>query len=149
MYEVKDAMTREFLSISPDASVHDAIELLLDRNISGVPVLDGAGRIVGMITQFQLLEVLYDPNVENKRVYDFMTKRLITIGEGDMLARAAGLMVLHRIRRLPVLREGELVGIISRGDLLRYFRKTGQIFSHACEDLRSLQETPAEALTAV
>jgi CBS domain-containing protein len=147
MYQVKDAMSHRILTISPEATVHDAIELLLDRDVSGVPVVSGKGELVGMITQFQLMEVLFDPEIEEKRVSDFMTKRLITVGEDEMLARAASLMVTNRIRRLPVLRNGRLCGVVSRGDLLRYFRRSSESIAELFQNLRNVTEQEASTAT--
>jgi len=73
-----------------------------------------------------LLEVVYDPEIKHARVGDLMTKDVMTVEDTALLAVAVNLLVVHRIRRLPVLRNGSLVGVISRGDLLRYFVKTGE-----------------------
>jgi CBS domain-containing protein len=126
MYQVKDAMNRRVISIGPDATVEEAIHLLLEHNISGAPVVDGDGRLRGIITQFQLLEVLYDPNVKNARVEECMTRDVFTIEEDALLGTAANLLIVHRIRRIPVMHSGRVVGIISRRDLLRYFAETGE-----------------------
>jgi CBS domain-containing protein len=126
MYQVKNAMQSRVISISPDASVEVAIELLLENNISGAPVIDAQGRLCGIISQFQLLEVMYDPQIRKGRVKDFMTRDVLTIEEEAMLGTAVNLMVVHRIRRLPVVRKGAVVGVISRSDLLRYFVNTGE-----------------------
>jgi CBS domain-containing protein len=126
MYQVKDAMSRQVVSIRPEATVEEAIQLLLEHNISGAPVIDGDGRLCGIITQFQLLEVLYDPQVKYGHVNEFMTRDVLTIEDTALLGTAANMFVVHRIRRIPVLREGAVVGIISRSDLLRYFAQTGE-----------------------
>lgn len=126
MYQVKDAMNRNVISIGPDATVEEAIHLLLDHSISGAPVIDDEGELCGIITQFQLLEVMYDPNVKNTRIRDCMTRGVFTIDEDALLGKAANLLVIHRIRRIPVVRGRRVVGIISRRDLLQYFVDTGE-----------------------
>lgn len=126
MYQVKDAMSRDVISVTPDATIEEAIHLFLDRNISGAPVIDLSGRLRGIITQFQLLEVLYDPNVKDHRIEECMTRNVFTIEEDALLGTAANLLVVHRIQRIPVVRNGSVVGIISRRDLLRYFAETGE-----------------------
>jgi len=126
MYQVKNAMNRFVISIRPDATLAEAIHLLLDHDISGAPVIDSKGRLCGIITQFQLLEVVYDPNRKHARVEECMTRDVLTIDENAMLGGAANMFVVHRIRRLPVMRGGSVVGIISRKDLLRYCIETGQ-----------------------
>jgi CBS domain-containing protein len=143
MYQVSNAMTREFVSVAPHTSVSEAIDLLLDHDISGMPVVDAGGKLVGLITQFQLLEVLYDPDLRNSCVQDFMSRELITINESDLLSLAANLLILHRIRRLPVLNNGQLVGIVSRGDLLRYFRQSGDSIQAWFDRLREWNEPVA------
>src|SRR5262249_12140064 len=85
MYQVKDAMNRNVISIGPEATVEEAIHLLLDHSISGAPVIDDEGELCGIITQFQLLEVMYDPNVKNTRIRDCMTRGVFTIDEDALL----------------------------------------------------------------
>ena len=125
MYQVKDAMNRNVISICPEATVEEAIHLLLDHSISGAPVIDDEGELCGIVTQFQLLEVMYDPNVKNTRIRDCMTRGVFTIDEDALLGKAANLLVIHRIRRIPVVKGRRVVGIISRRDLLQYFVDTG------------------------
>lgn len=146
MYQVKDAMTRRVISIAPEATLEEAIRLLLKHNITGAPVLDDRGRLCGIITQFQLLEVLYEPTVKNSKVAECMTRDVITVEEDALLGTATNLFVLHRIHRIPVVRGREVVGMLSRQDLLRYFTETGEELEAF---FAKLKETPAaEALTA-
>lgn len=126
MYQVKDAMHSQVVSVCPEASVAEAIEVLLSNSISGAPVIDDSGKLCNVISQFQLLEVMYDPQVKNGRIRDFLTRDVLTIEENAMLGTAVNLFVVHRIRRLPVVRSGRVVGVVSRSDLLRYFVNTGE-----------------------
>lgn len=149
MYQVKNAMHREVVSIHPEASVEEAIEMLLEHNISGAPVLDKAGQLCGIITQFQLLEVMYDPEIRNGKVRDFMTRNVLTIDDEALLGTAVNLFVMHRIRRLPVLRNGRVVGVISRSDLLRYFVKSGEQIDSFFNKLKSASDTVATPAVAL
>lgn len=126
MYQVKDAMNCDVVSVCPDETLEKAIELLLNNDISGMPVIDKNGRLHGIITQFQLLEVVYDPQRKKARIDQCMTRDVLTIDENAMLGAAANLFVVHRIRRLPVMRGKKVVGIISRKDLLQYCLQTGE-----------------------
>src|SRR6476660_2737278 len=126
MYQVKDAMTRRVISIHPKATLEEAIRLLLKHNISGAPVIDARGRLCGIITQYQLLEVLYEPTVKHSRVEQCMTREVITIEEESLLGTATNFLVLHRIWRIPVVRGGTVVGIISFFVFLRSFTETGE-----------------------
>src|SRR5262245_10571290 len=126
MYQVKDAMISGVISVRPEWTVEEVIHLLIKHRISGAPVIDERGRLRGIITQFQLLEVLYDPNVKHSKIEECMTRNVFTIEEDALLGAAVNLFVVHRIRIIPVVRGGEVVGLISRGDLLRYFAETGE-----------------------
>jgi CBS-domain-containing membrane protein len=126
MYQVKDAMNRHVVALRPEATIEEAIHLFLEHNIGGAPVIDDKGRLCGIVSQFQLLEVLYDPNVKHVRIEECMTRDVITIDEDALLGTAANIFVVHRIHRIPVVKHGKVVGIISRSSLLRYFAETGE-----------------------
>jgi len=112
-------MTPDIVSLQPDTSIEDAIDLLLEKQISGVPVVDRDGRLVGVITEFALLAVAYDQRVKNHTVGQHMTRELITVEADEPISRVADLCIVHRVRRLPVLKNGRLVGLIARRDVLR------------------------------
>ena len=148
MYQVKDAMNDCLISIQPEATLEEAIHVLLDHGISGAPVIDDRGRLCGIITQFQLLEVLYDPDIRNHCVKDCMTRNVLTIEDSALLGAAASMFVVHRIRRIPVVRDGVVAGIISRSDLLRYFVKTGEQLDSFFANLRKTTADCKEPVTA-
>lgn len=112
-------MTADMVTVRPDASIEDAIEMLLRDQISGLPVIDDDGRLVGVITEFALLAVAYDRRVKNHTVSQHMTRELITVEVDDPISRVADLCIVHRVRRVPVMQNGRLVGIIARRDVLR------------------------------
>lgn len=118
MIQVNDIMTREVVTISPEASIRDAIELLLARRISGLPVTDSNGRLVGILTEFALMALAYDQDVADHTVGDHMTNDVLTVDSSDNVNKVADLCIVHRVRRLPVLEEGRLVGLVSRREVL-------------------------------
>lgn len=118
MLQVNDIMTPEIVTVSPNASIGDAIELLLARRISGLPVTTADGRLVGILTEFALLALAYDKNVANHTVSDHMTHDVLTVDATDSVNKVADLCIVHRVRRLPVLEQGRLVGLVSRRDVL-------------------------------
>lgn len=150
MYQASDVMTTDVTTIAPDATVDEAIRVLLDHQISGLPVVDARGMLVGMISEFQLLETVFDPQIRNETVRGFMTKDVIAVDDGALLADVASLFIMHRIRRVPVLRDGQLVGLITRRDLLRYVAKAGdQINTFLNEVRRYATERSKEAALSV
>ena len=120
MLLARDVMTTDLITIPADSTVADAIHTLLLHGISGAPVVDDAGKLVGIISEFQLLIVVYNEEARDESVTAFMTRDVVTIDDSAPLTDAANRLIVHRIRRLPVLRNGKLVGLISRPDLLRY-----------------------------
>lgn len=112
-------MTPDLVTVRPELSVQEAIDVLLTQQISGLPVTDDDGRLVGVITEFALLAVAYDKRVKNHKVSHHMTREVITVDVDDPISRIADLCIVHRVRRVPVMKNGRLVGIIARRDVLR------------------------------
>ena len=149
--KVSDVMTQRVISVLPSDEIADAIRLMLDNRVSGLPVIDGQGQLVGMLTEGDLLrraetgtmhhrarwvEFLLSPGklaeeyaqAHGRHVDEVMTCDVITTTESAPLATIVELMERNRIKRLPVIRNGRVVGIVSRANLL-----------HA---LAGLRETP-------
>jgi CBS domain-containing protein len=112
-------MTPTLVTVRPDASIEEAIDVLLREQISGLPVLDDDDRLVGVITEFALLAIAYDRRVKNHTVSQHMTRDLITVAVDDPVSRVADLCIVHRVRRVLVVRDGRMVGVIARRDVLR------------------------------
>jgi CBS domain-containing protein len=119
MLTAADMMTEDLVTIYPEATIKDAIELLVSKSISGLPVIDHDGRLVGVITEFAMLAMVYDQEVQNQEVGRHMTREVITVNADDPISRIADLCIVHRVRRLPVMRDGRLVGLIARRDVLQ------------------------------
>lgn len=119
MLVARDIMTDQIVSIRPTASVEEAIEQLLLQRISGLPVVDEQGRLVGIVTEFALLAIAYDPSIVRDPVSQHMTTDLLTVDVDDPIRKVADLCIVHRVRRIPVLENGRLVGLIARRDVLK------------------------------
>jgi len=119
MLTARDIMTEDVVTIDPEASIFDAIEILLLQEFSGLPVTDKEGRLVGILTEFALLATAYDPQIKSQSVAKHMTTEIITASPDDSISKVADLCIVHRIRRLPVLEGGKLVGLIARRDVLK------------------------------
>lgn len=114
-------MTPEVVTVLPTATVADALELIRTHNIRHLPVLD-AGRVVGVVTDRDLRLAL-DPDARTTEaiVRDIMTGSPVVVSPDTPIESAAALLSEHRIGCLPVLEDDELVGILTRSDLLRAF----------------------------
>jgi len=139
---VKDIMTKKVTGVSPELNAKEALALLQKMKISGLPVIDGKNRLVGMFTEKEVLSYVLPTYVENvgrfiyqenskaiknkvvsffkARVKDLMRKDVVTISEDATVYEAAHLMLTQKARRVPVLdKEGAVSGIISRVDVVR------------------------------
>jgi CBS domain-containing protein len=110
----RDVMTAHPFTIGPDASTHEAAELLSSRRISGVPVVLEDGRITGMLSEYDLIAK------SGATVREVMTREVVSVIENAPIDHVRGILVTQRLKRVPVIDgRGRLVGIISRGDLVR------------------------------
>jgi CBS domain-containing protein len=152
---VRDVMTRKVISVVADDTILEAARTMLQNRISGLPVTDTAGNLVGVVTEGDFLrrgelgtqrrrprwlEFLIGPgrladeyvHTSGRKVQEVMTDDPCTIAEDDSLEKAVDLMERRRIKRLPVVRDGKMVGIISRSNLM-----------HALVSLAGDAQTPA------
>jgi len=117
-----DCMVRELVTVRPDTDAYDAIALLLKHRISGMPVVDESGRLVGMLSERDCLKTLLDSeyhNMPTAKVKDLMSAEVKTIGADTGIVEIASLFLDAPFRRFPVLDKGRLVGQVSRKDVLR------------------------------
>jgi CBS domain-containing protein len=148
--KASDVMSRNILSVGRDAAIAEAIRLMLDNRISGLPVIDTAGRLVGILTEGDLLrrsetgterhrprwlEILMGPGrlageyvrTHGRKVEEIMTRDLVSVTPDTPLDEIVALMERRRIKRVPVL-EGDIpVGIVSRADLLRALARSLEV----------------------
>lgn len=111
--KVSDVMTQKVITVREDQSKEQAARLLARHHISGLPVINKEGTLVGVVTEYDVIAKI------GKSVGDIMTREIISVTPDTDLETASDLLVHERIRRLPVLDEGRLVGIVSRGDVVR------------------------------
>jgi CBS domain-containing protein len=138
----KDVMTDGVVCLHVSASVFEAAELMVGAGVSAVPVIDGEGKVVGIVSEADLMRRAEIGTTARKswlsrflasdaasahqfvqshsrRVAEVMTKEVVTAAEDTELGKLAELMETHGIKRIPIVRDGEVLGIVSRADLLR------------------------------
>ncbi len=108
------------VTVGPEATVADLIGVLAARNVGALPVVED-GRLVGIVSERDVVRRLHagGAGLLTARVADIMTGEVITCGPGDNVADLARVMTAGRFRHLPVLEDGQLVGIVSIGDLVK------------------------------
>ncbi|CAN5608892.1 CBS domain-containing protein [soil metagenome] len=112
---VADVMTSEVFTTGPDQSVEAIAAELRSRGIGGLPVVDDQGILIGMVSEYDVI------SKRGKTVRDIMSRGVISVGDEASADQVTNLMGLHGIRRVPIVREGRLVGIVTRSDLLRLY----------------------------
>jgi CBS domain-containing protein len=141
----RDVMTKAVVSVHPGTPVREIARLLLDKGISAVPVVDNDGAPIGMVSEGDLirpdqaarearrewwLEILAEGeqlspeflawvHSQKRAARAIMSAPVITVSEGAEVGEIARLLVAHRIKRVPVVRDGRVIGIVAREDLLR------------------------------
>ena len=120
---VTDYMTKKLVTFTPEQSILHVMELFTKYNISGGPVLDDNGFLVGIISEADCMKQISESRYFNQPILDksvesFMTKNVETIPSDMSIFDAAGVFVKHNRRRLPVMKDGLLIGQISRKDIV-------------------------------
>lgn len=129
MLTARHVMTRRPLALRFDTSITDAIRFLLRHDISGVPVVDSAGELVGILSERDCLRVMavgeYDAADEDRvhMVAEFMKPPKFTVSPEAGLYSLADFFLTHHERRLPVIERGKLIGLVCRRDVLKGIRK--------------------------
>jgi CBS domain-containing protein len=134
-------MTRKVITIAPDASIHDAAKLMIDHHVSGLPVVDDAGKLIGIVTERDFLrrqelgteikrprwlEFLRGPGRQamdfvreaGRKVHEIMTPNVYSVIPDAELPDIVEIMERHRIKRVPVVQGDNLVGIVSRHNFI-------------------------------
>jgi CBS-domain-containing membrane protein len=167
--KASDVMTPTILSVPPDAALMQAVRLMLQHHISGLPVVDAAGKLVGIVTEGDLLrrveigtqrkrprwlEFLIGPgrlateyaHASGRKVHEVMTREVHTVSDDAPLDEIVQLMERHRIKRLPVMRGGKLVGMVTRANLLRALASVAREVKPASADDRAIREALVKEL---
>lgn len=147
MITAADLMTKSVISIAPETKIADVAHMLLEKRITAFPVVDADQHLLGMVSEGDLVrsaETDHDAHRSrwlvllakplscmcslvgnaDRTVEDVMCRDILLASENESLSRLIELLATTRIKRLPVVKEGKLVGIVSRVDILRYLAKT-------------------------
>lgn len=146
MFKAKDAMTRTVVAVHEDSSADEAIELLLRHHVSGLPVIDADDHVVGIVTEFDLLARLYRDTSAQTQVWECMSRDVQTVDEEQALTDIIDLLLSRRFRRVPVVSNGRLVGVIGRRDVMRVICETRKRMRNHLE--RDLHESVSSRLLA-
>lgn len=122
MLRARDLMTTHVVTVDLDDTIDYAVTLMVKHRISGLPVVDQDGRPVGIVSEFDLLELICEGQTDQDKVRHYMSRGLFGVTEEDSWVTVADMFREKHVRRLPVLRDGALVGIVTRHDLMHAIR---------------------------
>jgi len=123
-----DYMITDVITFKADQEITDVTETIIKRKISGAPVVNNEGEIIGIITEKDCLRVIYDEKYHNLfpnqgKVTNYMSKKVVTVDYNIKINELASLFMKSNFRRYPVLENGKMVGVISRRDVLKACKK--------------------------
>jgi CBS domain-containing protein len=120
MTSLDKIMTRDVVVVEQTADIYDAIRMMSDGNITGLPVVDGDGKLVGVVTERDVMGRLLNTQSTQGRVQDCMTTDVVSLDINDSLLDVISTLAEKGFRRVPIVSEGKLAGIISRSDIISY-----------------------------
>jgi CBS domain-containing protein len=118
----RDFMATKLMTLTPETDIHQAMRLLLDNRLSGAPVVDGEGKLVGVLSKKDCLKVAFSASYHKDwggPVSDYMNRNVQTVEASTDIVEVAEIFLKGPYRRFPVMENGRLVGQISRHDVLR------------------------------
>lgn len=120
MFQAKDIMTTNLITIKPDEFVKDAVKLIVNNNITGLPVINDNKEVIGIVSEKDLLDLLFNPDDLDAPISKIMMTRVTTIPGDATLFDVGETFLINSFRRLPVVnKKNQIIGLISRRDLLK------------------------------
>jgi CBS domain-containing protein len=128
MTEIRDIMETDVVTVARGTPILEAIETLVKRNFTGLPVVDKKNHVIGVITEKDVLALsihnkTYDSSMTTAKVEDFMTTDVITVDANEPLKQLCTSLMKHAFRRVPIVEKGKVVGIVSRKDIIAYIMR--------------------------
>jgi CBS domain-containing protein len=120
MYETKEIMSPNVVTVGPHTPLREVVAKLVENDVTGLPVVNEDGTLLGIITEKNVLGLLSDPQTADGVARDYMTTDVVAFDQDDDLIAVCESLVSSHFRRVPILSEGRLVGIISRRDIIKY-----------------------------
>lgn len=120
MFEISTVMTAEVISVKRNTPINEALEMMVDNDITGLPVVNDDMTLTGVISEKDILVLLHDVGENPLAVKDFMTTHVYSFDQDDNLIDVCDFLIKNHFRRVPITSNGKLVGIITRKDIVKY-----------------------------
>jgi CBS domain-containing protein len=119
----QDIMTTNIITLKENASAGDAVKLILEKKISGIPIVRDDMSLAGIITERDLLQLSFYDTINDAKVSDFMITDVVTMSKDTDLLEICEFFMHNNYKRIPIVADKKLIGIISRKDMLKYILK--------------------------
>jgi len=127
MLKAKDIMLKEVISVAKDTPIFEALELMAENDVTGIPVVEDDMTLVGFLSEKDAVVLFYESEkADNKMVSDYMTSPAFCFEENEALLNVCDFLLKNIFRRVPVTSKGKVVGIISRADIIKYILRQWQ-----------------------
>jgi CBS domain-containing protein len=125
---IKIIMTQKVFSVKTTAKISEAVQLMKEKNVGGLPVVDEENRVRAIITERDIARMFSD-RISGVKVSHLMTSKVVTALPQTTIFEAEKTMIMHGFRRLPIVADGKVVGIVTAMDIIRFFG-LGEVFKH-------------------
>jgi len=127
MLKAKNIMVKEVITVTRDTPIFEALELMAENDVSGIPVVEYDMTLVGILTEKDVLRLFHThEDHKNETVNSFMSQPVVHVNENEPLSEVCACLMNYFLRRVPVTSKGKVVGIISRPNLIKYILRQWQ-----------------------
>ena len=127
MLKAKNIMVKEVITVTRNTPIFEALELMAESDVSGIPVVEYDMTLVGILTEKDVLKLFYThEDHKNETVNSFMSQPVVHVDENESLSEVCACLMNYFLRRVPVTSKGKVVGIISRPDLIEHILRQWQ-----------------------
>lgn len=138
-------MERDVVVVNEDDSIEDAVELMFEKRVGGCPIVNRDGILVGIVTERDLVEYLSRSREVDGYVSDYMTRGVVTVNPNESIRDVMKKMIKKKLRRLPIINEGILLGMVTVRELLKYFGRDA-FKKLITGDIKEVIDTPVSTL---
>ncbi len=120
MFSAKSIMKTDLITVREDTPIYTAMRILLEHRVTGLPVVEEGMRLIGVVSEKDMLATLYNAKMGRDTVASIMTRDVVVFQEDDDLIDVCEAMIKGSFRRVPIVSGGKLVGLISRRDIIKF-----------------------------
>ena len=130
MFKIEDIMTKEVITVNKNTPIQEAIRIIVEHNITGLPVVNNKMQLVGIISEKDVLSLLFNIGARSGRVDEFMSRTIISFDIEDSLVDVCDCLIKHHFRRVPIVAgpKKKLVGIITRKNIVQRISECQNFF---------------------